>query len=40
MNEADEAITRGSGNVFADLGDADADGMVRVCESGAFRTNL
>jgi hypothetical protein len=25
MNEADEAITRGSGNVFADLGYADAE---------------
>jgi predicted XRE-type DNA-binding protein len=25
MNEADEAITRGTGNLFADLGYADAD---------------
>ena len=25
MNEADKAITRGTGNVFADLGYADAE---------------
>lgn len=31
--EADDAVTRGTGNVFADLGFADAEERKRICAS-------
>jgi hypothetical protein len=37
MNEADEAITRGTGNVFADLGFADAEDSSKYI---SFRKGL